>query len=306
MRAAVLQLDDALAGQPRLRERAAMGGGVTVSADDLGPALRLWGRPASLTALEARIRQMLPAARGPRLVFAGSGDFHHVTPTLLARALESQPGGPVTVLHLDNHPDWVRYADGLHCGSWVGAAARTPGVAKVVTVGVCSRDVGAGRVRQGDLSLILEDRLALYAYRAPDGGGSLTLAGRTWPTIEALGLAAFLKRLLAEITTERVYVTLDKDVLCAADAATNWDQGQMTACDLFAVLRCVLAGHRVIGADVVGDWSRPTYGGGGLAGLLKRGEALLDQPWRAPDAAAAHMVNEAINLRLLDLFADAA
>jgi arginase family enzyme len=306
MRAAVLQLDDSLSGQPRLRERAAAAGGEAVAADDLGPALRLWSRPGPLTALEARVRDLLPASHGPRLVFAGSGDFHHVTPTLLRRALESQAGGPVTVLHLDNHPDWVRYTGGLHCGSWVGAAARAPGVAKVVTVGVCSGDVGAGRVRQGDLSLILEDRLALYAYRAPDGAGSLTLAGRTWPTIEALGLAAFLERLLEEITTEQVYVTLDKDVLRPGDAATNWDQGRMDAGELFAILETVLARRQVIGADVVGDWSRPAYGGGMLAALMKRGEALLDQPWRAPDGSKANLVNEGINLRLLALFAEAA
>jgi hypothetical protein len=306
MRAAVLELDDALGGQPRLRERMAAAGGETVAADDLGPALRLWSRPQPLTRLAARVREALPATLGPRLVFAGSGDFHHVTPTLLARALEARPGGPVTVLHLDNHPDWVRYANGLHCGSWVGAAARTPGVARVLSLGMCSSDLGAARARQGDVSLILEERLALYAYRAPDGGGSLDLAGRSWPTIESLGLDGFLRRLLGEIGTERVYVTLDKDVLRAADAATNWDQGQMDAGELFAILGAVLGRHRLVGADVVGDWSRPAYGGGPVAAWLKRGEALLDQPWRAPDGARADAVNEAINLRLLDLFAEAA
>jgi hypothetical protein len=79
----------------------------------------------------------------------------------------------------------------------------------------------------------------------------------------------------------------------------------MSADELFAILRTVLAHRRVIGADVVGDWSQPAYGGGPAAALLKRAEALLDQPWRGPgpDACAR---NEAANLRLLDLFADAA
>jgi len=45
--------------------------------------------------------------------------------------------------------------------------------------------------------------------------------------------------------------------------------------------------------------------GGAVAALLKQGEALLDQPWRAPPAAA-RAANEAVNLRLLGLFADAA
>lgn len=306
MRAAFLQLDDFLVGQPRLREQVLAGGGAVVAAGDLGPSLRLWSRPDPLARLRDRLREALPAGDGPRLVFAGSGDFHHVTPSLIARALEADPGGPVTVVHLDNHPDWVRYSGGLHCGSWVGAAARTPGVAKVITIGVCSGDVGAGRVREGDLSLVAEDRLALYAYRAPDGAPALEIAGRTWPTIEALGLNAFVARLLGEIATDRVYVTLDKDVLRPDDAATNWDQGRMRADELFAILGAVLAERHLIGADIVGDWSRPAYGGGALAALLKRGEALLDQPWRGPGRAVADAVNQPINLRLLDLFAEQA
>lgn len=305
MRAALLHLDDALAGQARLRARALAGGAAVVAANDLGPDLRLWSRMPALVRLGRRLRDGLPSSVGPRLVFAGSGDFHHVTPGLVARALEAAPGGPVTVVHIDNHPDWVRYANGLHCGSWVGAAARTAGVAGVITLGVCSGDVGRGRSHEGDLSLVAEDRLTLYAYRSPDGGPDLTVHGRSWPTIEALGIDAFVELLLRKIGTERVYLTLDKDVLRPADAATNWDQGRMSADELFAILRAVLAHRRVIGADVVGDWSRPAYGGGLVAVALKRAEALLDQPWRAP-GPDGDAVNEALNLRLLDLFAEAA
>jgi arginase family enzyme len=303
VRPAFLELDDALRGQPGLRARAGAAGARTARARDLGPTLRLWSRPDALQRLAHRLGEALPAADGPRLVFAGSGDFHHVTPALLARALEASDGGPVTVVHLDNHPDWVRYAGGLHCGSWVGAAARMPGVARLVTVGVCSGDVGRTRRRHGDLALVDEGRLALYAYEAPDGEASIEIAGHVWPTIEVLGLPAFIEHLLAEITTERVYVTLDKDVLRPADAATNWDQGRMSLDELMEILGAVLAARRVIGADVVGDWSAPIYGGGPAARLLKWGEAHLDQPWRSPDRVAANAVNEAVNLRLLDLFA---
>lgn len=305
MQAALLHLDDALAGQSGLRDRTLATGAREVTANDLGPALRLWSRPAALAAIQERVRDTLPAAAGPRLVFAGSGDFHHLTPCLLARAIEIAPGPPITVVHIDNHPDWVRWDGGLHCGSWVGAAARLPGVAKVVTLGVCSSDIGRGRMRAGDLDLISDGRLALFPYRTPGSVGALEIRGRAWPTIEALGLQSFLARLMGEIATEAVYLTLDKDVLRAADAATNWDQGLMSAGELFAILGVVLAERRVIGADVVGDWSAPTYGGGPAAALLKRAEALLDQPWRAP-SAEARAANETVNLRLLDLFEELA
>jgi hypothetical protein len=235
------------------------------------------------------------------VAFAGSGDFHHVTSLLIERAA-ARAGGPLTVLHFDNHPDWVRHARGRHCGSWVGEAARLPGVAKVITIGVCSPDIGRRRSQRGDLSLIGEGRLDLYAWRAPDGGEAVALEGRSWPTITALGEAAFIARLAAEIPTREIYVTIDKDVLAAEDAVTNWDQGQASVGFLIDAIEAAAEGRRVVGADVVGDWSNAVYGDGPVAVMLKRGEAMLDQPWSRPGPQAASAVNEAANLRLLTLF----
>src|SRR5512146_2851741 len=150
MRAALLQLDDALDRQPALMARVVAEGGRVVAARDLGPAMRLWSREETLAALRARFAEASPEGEA-ELVFAGSGDFHHVTPLLLERAA-ARAGEPVTVLHFDNHPDWVRFARGRHCGSWVGRAARMSGVARVVTIGVTSPDIGRARARDGDLA----------------------------------------------------------------------------------------------------------------------------------------------------------
>jgi len=304
MRAVILQLDGALEPQTELQRAALQGGGRLLSARDLGPALRLWSSAATLAGLRWRLAADLPAGEA-EVVFAGSGDFHHITPLLIERAMGASDE-PTTVLHFDNHPDWVRHARGRHCGSWVGRAARMPGVARVVTVGVCSPDVGRGRAREGDLALLAEGRLALYAWTAPDGGEAVVLDGRAWPTIESLGEAAFLDLLAASITTKALYVTVDKDVLRPEDAMTNWDQGRASLDFVVAAIRRAGAGRRVVGADVVGDWSAPVYGGGRMARMLKRGEALIDQPWRRPAPEAARVVNEAANLRLLDLFAELA
>lgn len=300
MQAAILNVDGALDGQSALAARI---GGARVEARALGPSLRLWARPSALDRLRALTREKLAAAMGPRLVFAGSGDFHHLTPMLLERALEAGEG-PVTIVHVDNHPDWVRFDNGLHCGSWVRTAARLPGVAKLVSIGLCSADVAKADDQGGDPALLAEGRHVIYSWRAPDGAGEVTLSGRSRPTIVAIGVEAFKERLLAEIETRNVYVTIDKDALRPEDAATNWDQGAMSADALESILAAVLAKHRCIGADVVGDWSPPRYGGGLLAAAMKLGEARLDQPWRAP--ARPDAVNEPINLRLLDLFAEAA
>ena len=300
MRPVFLNLDAALDGQPTLR---AQGSGLAIEARDLGPALRLWSRPPALAALAARLRDRAPA--GAELVFAGSGDFHHVTPLLIERAMATSGAGPVTVVHFDNHPDWVRFSNGLHCGSWVGRAARSPGVAKVITVGVCSGDIDRPETKRADLDLVSEGRVELYPYRAPDGGPVLRVGAQGWPSMEAMGEGGFVDLLVSRIDTDAVYITIDKDVLRADDAVTNWDQGQLSLAGLERLVRAVAGRARVIGADVVGDWSPPRYGPDLVSNLLKRGEAFLDQPRGGVPGDLAR-TNEATNLRLLSLFAEVA
>jgi hypothetical protein len=305
IRPVFLDLDGALDDQQDLLAEGLTACGSRVPATDLGRSLRLWSRPAALEALKDRLRREGPIA-GPALVFAGSGDFHHVTPLLIQRALEVSYAGPITVVHFDNHPDWVRFDNGVHCGSWVGQAARLPGVSRLITVGPCSRDIHRPDRQGADLKLILDQRVELYAYRAPAGSRTLNLCGQEWPTVESLGDTAFADLLASRIDTDAVYITIDKDVLCADDAVTNWDQGQTSLTLLEALILRIAEQHRVIGADIVGDWSAPHYGGGMLPAWLKRAEALLDQPQRPPDREAAQRLNQATNQRLLRLFVEVA
>ncbi len=299
MRPVFLNLDNALDAQSALRGQ----GGLTVEARDLGPALRLWSRPPALASLAARLRDRAPAGSAPDLVFAGSGDFHHVTPLLIERAIAASDAGPVTVVHFDNHPDWVRFENGLHCGSWVGRAARLPGVAKVITIGVCSGDIDRPETKRADLDLVAEGRVELYPWRAPDGGPVLRVGDQGWPSMQAMGEGGFADLLASRIATPAVYVTIDKDVLHVDDAVTNWDQGQLSLDGLERLIRTVAGRARLIGADVVGDWSPPRYGPDLLSNLLKRGEAFLDQPRGGVPGDLAR-TNEATNLRLLSLFAE--
>jgi hypothetical protein len=199
-----------------------------------------------------------------------------------------------------------------HCGSWVGRAARAcPEWPSVITIGVCSH----GHRRQAFTPQAATistwsptDRLELYAYRDPRrrrdrlaiGGARLADDRELWARAAFLGPAG-----LGASNTDAVYVTIDKDVLRADDAVTNWDQGQTSLDFVASAIRRVAGGRRIIGADVVGDWSAPIYGGDLAARALKRGEAFLDQPRRRPQPANARAVNEAANLRLLDLLCGA-
>jgi arginase family enzyme len=239
------------------------------------------------------------------VVFCGSGDFHHVTPLLLNRALQAQGSAPVTVLHFDNHPDWVRFSPGAHCGSWVGHVARMPQVDRVLTIGVCSDDIHPSRAKGADLQILQTGRVELYAYRPAAAPDAIEMCGHRWPTIAAMGEKAFLNFLPGRIRTKAVYVTIDKDVLAPSEAGTNWDQGCTSVAFLADMLASALEGRRLVGADVVGDWSAPRYGPGLVASLLKRAEAALDQPRGAP-AAGILAANETVNLALLDQLTRAA
>lgn len=303
MRPALLHLDTALDGQHGFTQAVSDRNGLFADCRRLGPALRLWSRPAALARLRDAIRSELPAYEGPLATFSGSGDFHHITPLLLGRAIEAAGEVPVTLVHFDNHPDWVTFANGAHCGSWVGLAARLPNIARVLTVGVCSDDIRQPERKGADLALVGERKVELYAWDGEAGAATVSVGDQEWPTIAAMGEAAFADFLPTRIPTPAVYITIDKDVLRAQDAATNWDQGQTSLRFLAAMIGKIAAHHRVIGADVVGDWSPRVYGGGALAGVLKRGEALLDQPWLRPSAFARRS-GARTNMVLLSLFAE--
>ena len=298
---AFLHLDEALADQPALVDAGLGAGGRAVDARLLGPQLRLWSRPPALDALTSLLAVTLPATDGPALVFAGSGDFHHISALLIDRAAEASER-PFTVIHVDNHPDWVKFGAGMHCGSWVGRAARRPAVARFITLGVCSSDILQPWRKRADLALLREGRLDLFAYRSEREDGLQKLGGRLFPTIHHLGEAAFLDLLVARIPTREVYVTIDKDVLRADDAVTNWDQGALSLDFLLRLIARLRAEFALIGADVVGDHSAPIYGGPLTARLRKRGEALLDQPRHPIDRADAARVNARTNHAIATAF----
>ncbi|WHZ20210.1 MAG: Arginase [Rhodanobacteraceae bacterium] len=251
---------------------------VRVNLRDLGPALRLWSRTKNIAAARARI-----AAAGdprPSITFLGSGDFHHLAALLIERVAE-----PFSVLHFDNHPDWVRLAPRWHCGSWINRVLALPNVQRVVTAGPCSDDlVDPGR-KGGNLGALDSGRLALFPWRhAPsrarrriaDGPGHAWRDGRIhWRNLGERQLEDAMAVVLDAIPTEAVWITIDKDVLPEREALTNWDQGQMPLSALIAMLRAAGARKRVLGADICGEYSPPRHGN-----WLKRIEARLDQPER--------------------------
>jgi hypothetical protein len=93
-----------------------------------------------------------------------------------------------------------------------------------------------------------------------------------------------------------LYVSLDKDVMTAADAVVNWDSGHLRLAEVSAVLAAFLAAARgnLLGMDVLGDWSSVR-----LDGVFRRVLHWTEHPPLTVDPAEAARTNEATNLALL-------
>lgn len=314
MQLCLLHLDDALKSQSAFMETCERDGARHIEMQQLGSEVRLWSKQPQLDQLQAALNDFSEKAGDePQLCFMGSGDFHHVTALLLENALKKH-AEPITVIHFDNHPDWVNFEGGMHCGSWVNRAASHPKVAKVITIGVCSKDLQNPDWKGANLCLLSQGLLELFPYHhAPSRVRNVYGAGASytqknnhihWQPISEMGEQAFISVLLSRIKTKSVYITIDKDVLTREDAETNWDQGMMRLPFLLQLLYKISANHSIIGADVNGDYSQPIYSGGVWPRFKKQAEIFLDQPRFAPDMAKASNLNSATNHALLDVLSE--
>jgi hypothetical protein len=262
-----------------------------------GPRIRLACGWRTFRAFEKQVEELLGPGREahPWLTFLGSGDFHHVSLALLRRLRT-----PCNLLVLDKHPDWVRGVPLLHCGTWLYHAAALPHVGRVFHVG-------------GDLDF--DNR---YRWLAPWPllrSGKITVVpavrrfrGRQWsgiaheplrqPPHEPAGRERVwrcLEQHRAELAARPLYISLDKDVLSADEAAVNWDSGRLVKSEVLEVLNAFrsVAGS-LAGLDVVGDWS-PVR----VRGLLRRALHWIEHPLLGMDPRAAAALNEDLNLDLV-------
>lgn len=315
MKLCLLHLDDAFESQPDFVRACTTSGAQEIRLLPQGRQVRLWGKQPTLDDLGAQLKQKLnSAADGPRLTFMGSGDFHHITTFLIDAALADYDE-PITLIHFDNHPDWVHFDNGMHCGSWVNRALDHPRVQKIITIGVCSHDLRLPEFKGANLSLLSEGSLELYPYdHTPSRvrknyGANPSFEQKNgalhWNSIHDFGEQNFIDHLLSRINTKAVYLTIDKDVLQRDDAITNWDQGVMRLPYLLSLIRAISSQHRIIGADVTGDYSQPSYGGTLWTRLSKHAEILMDQPRFSPNKADTANINSAANHALLEVLSEA-
>lgn len=304
MRLCVLDLDGSVAAQPPLLARVAAGMACHADLRDLAPRLRLAASRSAIRAFLERLEQVMDSGPGPEVIFYGSGDFHHLTAAFLQRRKT-----PVTVIHLDNHPDWVTFPATFNCGAWVNRALENANVAKVITIGPCSDDLAWPQLKGANLAAIAARRLEVYPWRHPPSRlvpalprpKGLPAVGHRlhWHTVGGAAWTGFVADLSRRIPTRDVWITIDKDVFAPDEAVTNWDQGEMRLAHAMALVREVAERHAIIGVDVCGDYSPPRLGD-----PWRRVLAFLDRSCRPLVTRPHEALNADANAQLLRLFDD--
>jgi hypothetical protein len=292
MRVRILDLDAGVTQQSRL---VVASSAEVVPLQDWGPRLRLACSFGRFRRFEESLGRCLGPGPEPAVTFCGSGDFHHVSLALLRRVAT-----PFNLLVLDKHPDWMRSIPFMHCGTWLRHATQLPLLRRAYHVGgdldfdnAWRWLAPAGELRQGKIVVI-------PAVRRFTGGPwrrvrHQPLRAQGEPvTAERVG--RLLRPFAPALARWPLYVSLDKDVMTAADAAVNWDSGYLRYPEIVSVLAAFLAaaGGNLLGMDVVGDWS-PVRADGALRRVLH----WTEHPPLTVDPAAAARTNEATNLALL-------
>jgi hypothetical protein len=301
LRIRILDIDGSLPAQPGIAAAIGDGRAQRIDLRNEERSLRLWASRRQLRDLAARLTALTPPpGQGPLVTFYGSGDYHHLATMLIASVAE-----PVTVVHFDNHADWVRVPATHNCGGWVNRALALQQVERVITLGICSDDLVRPQLKSGNVAALASGRLEIHAWRAPpsrvwgrigDGPGHKRIGRHiVWNCLADLNWPHFLDALAARLPTEAVWVTIDKDVLRLADAATNWDQGGMPLDALLMALKRLAASRRIVGVDICGEYSPPRF-----SDPIKRIAAWLDHPRTLPVRAEALSRNDRTNRALIE------
>jgi arginase family enzyme len=298
----VLDLDGSLRVQTSLRDSAPWQSVRTIDASDIAPRLRLWARARTIDEMRERLTDVDVDST---IALLGSGDFHHVAALLHERIDE-----PFTLVHFDNHPDWVRIAPRWHCGSWLNRTLALPNLARAVTLGPCSDDLVRPGLKGGNLGALDSGRLALFPWhhepsrvwrRIADGPGHRFGNGLIrWRNLDERSLPEAIDEALAAMPTDAVWISIDKDVLPEDEVVTNWDQGHMPLAALRAFLDAIRARKRIIGADICGEYAPIAH-----ANAFKRIESRLDQPQHEAVDATRLAANERVNRVLIAALAGA-
>lgn len=233
---------------------------------DIGPKARYWFDKKTEVEIAGRLKNSNPNA----VTLLGSGDFHHISSTLIA-----QCPGPFSVIIFDFHPDWDTASLMVNCGSWVTRILKSSSIRKCVLVGVSSEDISSYHIQTGNTRSLQNDRVEIYPYahrpttvffkKIPFNASVKIKPGfgytrMYWEELKNKDLKVFMSGLIKRLPEKRVYLSMDKDCLSHKYAVTNWEEGFLSLKELLDMITVIKENTDIIGADIVGDYSPPKTG----------------------------------------------
>ncbi|MDD4954813.1 MAG: arginase family protein [Candidatus Omnitrophica bacterium] len=274
-----------------------------ISFKDIAPSCRYIATKKTLSLVKKRLENSSRNA----ITLYGSGDFHHISSALI-------PEESVSVIMFDHHPDCYNFSPCMSCGSWVSNVSKMKNVEKIVLLGPSSEDLSTCGLAMSYLKGVEKEKIEIFPYNKTPSRlyfhylkdtscfkVKRDILGSTlyWDNLKGKN-TNFIKEILTRIPSKNVYISIDKDCLTSEFALTNWEEGGVSLEWLLAALTIIKQEKNIIGMDITGEYS-PIE----LKNPLKIFLSSLDHPKQpAKDVSAGKIsaVNEATNLKILDLF----
>jgi hypothetical protein len=215
-----------------------------IDAREIGRSLRFITSPRLIERFYEGYR-----GRFRRFTLSGSGDFHHLT-AVFVRQIEE----PFVIISFDNHPDWDIRPPVWSCGAWVNRALENQFLQGIAVWGCGSFECRLPWRWLGNRSACLENRLRVAPWRAEGAGYPDWLH-----PVTSMNWRGAFATYLESIPIKTIYVTIDLDCLNESEAVTNWENGRFSADDITWALDCVRSGATIVGGDLCGSFSTPSY-----------------------------------------------
>ena len=161
--------------------------------------------------------------------FFDNGNYHYMSKIWTDMVQE-----PFSLVVFDHHPDMQepRFGNILSCGGWVKKVLEENRfIDNVVIIGVA--DHLAEEIPPHDKVTFIRE--------------------------SELGKENLLSSLVSRLSSN-IYLSIDKDALSPADAATNWDQGSLDVATLKKIIAGLATNHKIIGIDICGERARDFSG----------------------------------------------
>ncbi|WP_163438536.1 arginase family protein [Fibrobacter succinogenes] len=167
--------------------------------------------------------------------FFDNGNYHYMSMLWTDSVQE-----PFDLVVFDHHPDMQppRFEGILSCGGWIKEVlGHNKFVQNVIVIGVADH-------------LVEEIREDLTQVNSAEILNRVTFIRES----EIASLSSHFSHLTS--LSSSLYISIDKDALSTAEAATNWDQGSLTFEQLADTLQTLAQNRKILGIDVCGERAR--------------------------------------------------